>query len=170
MIPVVAGRPRPPPATTASTDITVTTGNNPFPATALLGLDASEAAFQSLAIDSVLPGFSRLADSPDLCWLPQEATQSAPFAVGDTVEILGHRLTVAGFFNDASFGKLRELTGDPLSPVDLSGLGNQPSVTLGGGQAGRGASSSRPGVPAPAASPSCPRRWWKRSVASSPAS
>lgn len=96
-----------------------------FYASALVGLEPSEAQFQSAALPTLLPEFSQLAGQ-NLCWLPAEAKKSAPFALGDTVDILGYRLTIAGFFDDDSFRQLRQLTGDPLSPVDPSGAPRTP--------------------------------------------
>jgi len=97
---------------------------------ALVGLDAAEAQFQGVPIDSVLPGFGQLQKGEaDVCWLSKMVQQASPaLAVGESVNIAGHELKVAGFFEDKDFGTLRELTGDPMTPVDPAAL----AVTAGG--------------------------------------
>jgi hypothetical protein len=92
-----------------------------FYASALLGLDPTEAAFQSAPIRQILPGFAELATTHNLCWLPIEISRTMNVSVGDDIDILGHRLKVAGFFDDAAYHKLRQLTGDPISPLDPAG-------------------------------------------------
>ena len=86
---------------------------------ALIGLDPNEQQFQATSITNVFPGFDELANHPDLCWLPATARDALPgLSVGDTVQILGRPLKVAGFFTPADLGRLRQLTADPITPID----------------------------------------------------
>ncbi|MGN6367562.1 MAG: ABC transporter permease, partial [Phycisphaerae bacterium] len=100
--------------------IPIQSGNTtPLYVNALLGLDPHEKSFQPIPIASVLPNFDHLAANENLCWLPATARDARPgLAVGDAIEILGHPLTIAGFFTPADLGRLRELTADPITPID----------------------------------------------------
>ncbi len=80
----------------------------------LLGLAPEEAQFQP---DN--PITQNLSE--DSCWLPDKARETLHLNPGDTVSILGFPLKIAGFFSPETFGRLRQLTGDPLSPVDPAG-------------------------------------------------
>ncbi|HUO08441.1 MAG TPA: ABC transporter permease [Phycisphaerae bacterium] len=93
---------------------------------ALVGLDPTESEFQAAPIESILPGFNRMKDTPDLCWLPTTVRDVLPnLNIGDKVTILGQPLTLAGFFTPSSLTRLRQLTTDPLTPI-------QPSAQLAG--------------------------------------
>ena len=67
---------------------------------ALVGLDPNEEHFQATPIANVLPGFAQLSEHSDLCWLPATAREALPgLTEGDSIQILGHTLKVAGFFS-----------------------------------------------------------------------
>ena len=86
---------------------------------ALVGLDPNEQHFQPTPISTLLPDFDQLATRDDLCWLPDTAREAIPgLTKGDAVQILGHTLKVAGFFSPADLGRLRQLTADPITPID----------------------------------------------------
>ncbi len=86
---------------------------------AFLGLDRDEAAFHAAPIDTLLPRFTAAGDNA--CWLPAQLQTALHLAPGDTVLLAGRSLTVAGFFSADAFGQLRQLTDDPLTPIDPAG-------------------------------------------------
>ncbi len=86
---------------------------------AFLGLDRDEAAFHAARIDTILPRFTSAAD--DACWLPAPVQSALHLSPGDTLLLAGRPLTVAGFFTDDTLGQLRQLTDDPLTPIDPAG-------------------------------------------------
>jgi cell division protein FtsX len=127
---------QPAPVVNANATISRPGTGRTFYASALLGLDATEATFQSAPIQQILPGFADMATRRNICWLPIEISRSMDVEVGDDIDVLGHRLKVAGFFDDAAYRKLRQLTGDPLSPLD-------PAGGIGGGSGGAQDQSGR---------------------------
>ncbi len=86
----------------------------------LLGLDATEGQFHALDMAAVLPGWDRFERGEAVCFLPFDETNS--LQVDDEVELLGHRLKIAGFFKPADLSRLQALTGDPLLPLDPTGV------------------------------------------------
>jgi len=102
-----------------------------FFASGLIGLEATEAAFHTVPLERLFPGFAQLAANPSICWLPASLRDSTGLAPGDSVEILGNRLTLAGFFDEQEFQKLRTLTGDEFTPIDPTGAVGTSSTTAG---------------------------------------
>jgi hypothetical protein len=96
-------------------------------ASALLGLEPAEATFHPGNIDTILPAFS--AAAPDACWLPAQIASAIHATPGSPVIIAGHTLQLAGIFTDDRFAALRQLTDDPLTPLDPSGSGSSAAVT-----------------------------------------
>jgi hypothetical protein len=96
---------------------------------AILGLDPGEAAFHATPIDTILPRFT--AAPANACWLPAPIAAALHVSAGDIVLLAGHRLQVAGVFTDDAFARLRQLTDDPLTPLDPSGSGSSAAVTDG---------------------------------------
>ncbi|GEM_PF-3590878 len=118
------------PASTSTSPATLTTpatatAQNPnastFFASGFVGIDPAEQNFQRADMEQVLPGFSRLAAGENLCWLPDSLHETMNLRVGETVDILGYRLTIAGFFTDEGLLSLRNLTGDEMTPTDPTG-------------------------------------------------
>lgn len=101
----------------------------PYMASGLVGLEPAEARFHTVNIASVLPGWERLAAGEDVCFLADDVRADTDLKVGDTVEVIGARLTVAGFYSTEDFLKLRHFTGDELTPVDPKNSGAAPATT-----------------------------------------
>jgi hypothetical protein len=88
-------------------------GTKSYLVSGLIGIDPAEAQFEPESEIVRIPA--------DCCRLPAQAQITLGIKVGDTVSIMGYQLHVAGFFTPAAFDELRQITGDPFSPLDPAG-------------------------------------------------
>jgi len=102
-------------------------GGKTYLVSGLLGIEASEREFmgENAAAFAVPAG-----GSEDACWLPSRAQAELGVRPGERVFVMGYGLRVAGFFTPEQLSRWRQLTGDPMTPLE-PGAGARP-VPAGG--------------------------------------
>ncbi|HIE09399.1 MAG TPA: ABC transporter permease, partial [Armatimonadetes bacterium] len=101
--------------------IDIIRGEKSYAVHALVGLSPKEP--EVTGIDKALVAGRWFAEGErDACILPEEAAEALGAKVGEVVLIRGRPLKVVGIYDSRQFGKVLDLDGEPLTPIDYAAL------------------------------------------------
>ena len=105
-------------------------GGKAYLVSGLWGIEPAEREFMEEKTAGVFGGLGAAAqgdatgptdEADDTCWLPARAQAELGVRIGERLFVMGFPLRVAGFFTPEQFGQWRQLTGDPMAPLEPGG-------------------------------------------------